>query len=49
LRYSRLVRTNPEEAERLALVAQELIDLRWKTYEHLATQGAEAFTPAPHS
>jgi len=49
LRYSQLLRTNPQEAERLALVAQELIDLRYKTYEHMAMQGAEAFAPAPHS
>jgi pyruvate-ferredoxin/flavodoxin oxidoreductase len=46
LRYSNLMRTAPQEAERLAAVAQELIDLRWKTYEHMAAQGAEAFTPS---
>jgi pyruvate-ferredoxin/flavodoxin oxidoreductase len=44
-RYTGLVRTNPEEAARLAAIAQELIDLRWKTYEHMSGQGAAAFTP----
>ncbi|MDP4215819.1 MAG: pyruvate:ferredoxin (flavodoxin) oxidoreductase [Bacteroidota bacterium] len=44
-RYTNLVRTRPEEAERLAGIAQELINLRWKTYENLSRQGAESFTP----
>lgn len=48
LRYANLVRTRPVEAERLAAIAQELIDLRWKTYEHMAAQEASAFTPTPH-
>ncbi|HTR31557.1 MAG TPA: pyruvate:ferredoxin (flavodoxin) oxidoreductase [Puia sp.] len=44
-RYTSLVRSNPEEAARLAAIAQELIDLRWKTYEHMSAQAAAAFTP----
>jgi pyruvate-ferredoxin/flavodoxin oxidoreductase len=45
LRYKILTRTNPEEAERLMQLAQELVDLRWKTYEEMATQPAKAFSP----
>ena len=48
LRYANLVRTRPAEAEQLAAIAQELIDLRWKTYEHMARQEAAAFTPMAH-
>ncbi|HUB60620.1 MAG TPA: pyruvate:ferredoxin (flavodoxin) oxidoreductase [Puia sp.] len=44
-RYTSLVRAHPEEAARLAAIAQELIDLRWKTYENMSRQGAAAFTP----
>jgi pyruvate-ferredoxin/flavodoxin oxidoreductase len=44
-RYTSLVRAHPEEAARLAAIAQELIDLRWKTYENMSRQGPEAFTP----
>lgn len=47
LRYNKLVRSEPQEAERLAAIAQEMIDLRWNTYEHMAGQGAASFTPAP--
>jgi pyruvate-ferredoxin/flavodoxin oxidoreductase len=45
LRYSLLARTNPEEAERLIRLAQEIADLRWKTYEDMATWEAKAFQP----
>jgi pyruvate-ferredoxin/flavodoxin oxidoreductase len=45
LRYKILTRTNPEEAEKLMLLAQELVDLRWKTYEEMASHGAAEFTP----
>ena len=45
LRYRILTRTNPEEAERLMDLAQEIADLRWKSYEEMATWKAEAFTP----
>lgn len=46
LRYSILARTNPEEAERLLRLAQEIADLRWKTYEDMATWEAAAFQPS---
>ena len=45
LRYSSLMRTNPEEAERLIQLAQEIVDLRWKNYEEMAGFGASAFQP----
>lgn len=45
LRYKMLTRSNPEEAEYLMKLAQELVDLRWKTYEDMAGQSAKAFTP----
>ncbi len=45
LRYSILARTNPEEAERLMKAAQEMVDLRWKTYEDMAGWGAKEFNP----
>ncbi|MBK8555863.1 MAG: pyruvate:ferredoxin (flavodoxin) oxidoreductase [Lewinellaceae bacterium] len=45
LRYKILTRTNPEEAEYLMTLAQELTDLRWKTYEEMSKSGAESFAP----
>ena len=45
LRYRSLAQSNPEEAAHLQKIAQELVDLRWKTYESMAGWGAEAFTP----
>ncbi|MCK6691013.1 MAG: pyruvate:ferredoxin (flavodoxin) oxidoreductase [Thermoanaerobaculia bacterium] len=45
LRYKMLTRSNPEEAEYLMQLAQELVDLRWKTYEDMAGQSAKAFAP----
>ncbi|MDX1942114.1 MAG: pyruvate:ferredoxin (flavodoxin) oxidoreductase [Saprospiraceae bacterium] len=45
LRYKILTRTNPEEAEKLMQLAQELVDLRWKTYEEMASYGAKEFAP----
>ena len=46
MRYKILTRTNPEEAEKLMQSAQELIELRWQTYEHLAKQEPAKFQPA---
>ncbi len=37
-RYKVLTKTNPEEAERLMQMAQETVNRRWATYEHLAKQ-----------
>jgi pyruvate-ferredoxin/flavodoxin oxidoreductase len=40
-----LTQTNPEEAERLMVHAQNLVNLKWKTYEELATKKASDFVP----
>jgi pyruvate-ferredoxin/flavodoxin oxidoreductase len=45
LRYKVLTRTHPEEAEKLMGLAQELVNLRWKNYEELATLQAGDFVP----
>ncbi|MGB4847921.1 MAG: hypothetical protein WBP41_08400, partial [Saprospiraceae bacterium] len=45
LRYKLLTLTNPEEAEKLMTLAQEIVDLRWKTYETMAMSGADDFQP----
>jgi pyruvate-ferredoxin/flavodoxin oxidoreductase len=45
LRYTILKRTDPEEAEKLLKVAQELINLRWKTYEDMSGWEAKEFNP----
>lgn len=45
LRYKVLTQTNPAEAARLMELAQEIVDLRWKTYEDMAGFGASAFQP----
>ena len=45
-RYKVLTKTNPEEAERLMVMAQETVDRRWATYEHLAKQEPGHFEAA---
>lgn len=45
LRYKALAVSNPQEAGHLMKVAQEQVDLRWKTYEDMASWKAEAFAP----
>ncbi len=45
LRYKVLTQTQPKEAEKLMNLAQEIVDLRWKTYEDMAGFGASAFQP----
>ncbi|MDH3528728.1 MAG: pyruvate:ferredoxin (flavodoxin) oxidoreductase, partial [Acidobacteriota bacterium] len=45
LRYKVLTQTDPAEAEKLIRTAQEIIDLRWKTYEEMAGFGASSFQP----
>ncbi|MEZ4773361.1 MAG: pyruvate:ferredoxin (flavodoxin) oxidoreductase [Bacteroidia bacterium] len=45
LRYKILTRTNPEEAERLMTLAQEMVDLRWQTYEDMSTWKSSDFQP----
>jgi len=45
LRYTSLAAVNPAEADHIMKIAQELVDLRWKTYEEMAGREAAAFTP----
>jgi pyruvate-ferredoxin/flavodoxin oxidoreductase len=45
LRYKVLTITNPEAAERLIKHAQDLVNLKWKNYEELATKKASDFVP----
>jgi pyruvate-ferredoxin/flavodoxin oxidoreductase len=46
MRYKILTRTHPEEAEKLMQSAQELVELRWQTYEHMANQEPARFQSA---
>ncbi|MBS2966653.1 pyruvate:ferredoxin (flavodoxin) oxidoreductase [Actinocrinis puniceicyclus] len=43
LRYRALRNSDPAEAERLAILAQEAVDQRWDTYEQMATRTARHF------
>jgi len=45
MRYKLLLRNEPDEAERLMKLAQEAVDLRWATYEHMAKQDPSQFQP----
>ncbi|MDQ6983068.1 MAG: pyruvate:ferredoxin (flavodoxin) oxidoreductase [Mariprofundus sp.] len=45
MRYKLLQRSHPVEAERLMKLAQESVDLRWSTYEHMAEQDPSEFQP----
>jgi len=45
MRYKVLQRTDPEAAEYLMEVAQQLVELRWETYEHMAKQDPREFQP----
>ena len=45
LRYKVLTITNPEAAEELMHHAQDLVNLKWKSYEELATKQASDFVP----
>lgn len=45
LRYKVLTRSHPEQAEHLMKLSQELVNLRWKNYEQLATAEAGDFVP----
>jgi pyruvate-ferredoxin/flavodoxin oxidoreductase len=45
LRYKVLANTHPAEAEELMTMAQELVNLRWKNYEEIATKSASDFVP----
>ena len=45
LRYKVLTQSNPAHAEELMVLAQEMVNLRWKNYEELATKSASDFIP----
>ena len=45
MRYRILEKTNPAEAKRLLKLAQEVVNLKWKTYEEMANMGASDFQP----
>lgn len=45
VRYKLLTRTHPEHAEHLLKMGQEIVNLRWKNYEELATLPASDFVP----
>ena len=45
-RYKVLRKSNPEDAARLMRMAQETVNRRWETYEHLAKQEAGEFEHA---
>ncbi|MEO8108871.1 MAG: pyruvate:ferredoxin (flavodoxin) oxidoreductase [Ginsengibacter sp.] len=45
LRYKILTVTNPDEADKLMKHAQDLVNLKWKNYEELATKKASDFVP----
>ena len=45
LRYKVLTQTNPEHAAVLMERAQEMVNLRWKNYEEMATKKASDFVP----
>jgi pyruvate-ferredoxin/flavodoxin oxidoreductase len=45
LRYKVLTMTNPKVAEELMIHAQDLVNLKWKNYEELATKKASDFVP----
>ena len=46
MRYKILTRTHPEEAEMLMEMAQETVNRRWQTYEHLSMQEPTEFEHA---
>jgi pyruvate-ferredoxin/flavodoxin oxidoreductase len=43
LRYRALANTDPAEAERLGLLAQQAVNQRWDTYEEMASRGSARF------
>ena len=47
LRFSALSNANPDEAARLLELAQQTVDLRWRTYEEMATRSSSQFPPNP--
>jgi pyruvate-ferredoxin/flavodoxin oxidoreductase len=49
MRYKMLLKTNPDKAEKLMDLAQEQVNLRWETYEHMSKMGASDFNPVYES
>ncbi|MFZ0323031.1 MAG: pyruvate:ferredoxin (flavodoxin) oxidoreductase [Actinomycetes bacterium] len=47
LRFRSLANSDPAEAERLLAVAQQAVDLRWRTYEEMAIRSAGNFPGDP--
>ncbi len=47
LRFRALANADPLEAEHLLHLAQQSADLRWQTYEEMATRGPQQFPPNP--
>jgi pyruvate-ferredoxin/flavodoxin oxidoreductase len=45
LRYRMLTQTHPDEAEKLMVLAQDFVNLRWKNYEEMATKSVSDFMP----
>ena len=43
LRYRSLANSDPDEAERLLVLAQQAVDQRWSTYEDMAARGPQHF------
>ena len=43
LRYRTLTNTDPAEADRLLVLAEEAVRQRWELYEEMGTQGASRF------
>ena len=43
LRYSSLANSDPPEAERLGILAQQAVDQRWETYEEMAARPSHRF------
>ncbi len=46
MRYKILTKTHPEEAEKLMQMAQETVNRRWQTYEHMSQQEPTEFEHA---
>jgi pyruvate-ferredoxin/flavodoxin oxidoreductase len=49
LRFRALANADPAEAERLLDLAQRSVNLRWQTYEQMATRSAAQFPPNPQT
>jgi pyruvate-ferredoxin/flavodoxin oxidoreductase len=47
LRFSSLSHADPDEAARLLRLAQQTVDLRWRTYEEMASRSGSSFPVNP--